>query len=124
MDTEDKCSQIRKLLNDVTEYVNIRFNALKLQGIDHLSNLFGVIFITIVCIFLLALALLFLMAGVAIWMEQYIGSLTGALFLVGGFFVVLAVLVVLCRKQFIINRMVRIFVRMFFGNQHIDENNL
>jgi VIT1/CCC1 family predicted Fe2+/Mn2+ transporter len=122
MDTGDKLAQLEQLIVDVNKYFNLRFDALRLRAVEHLSTLFSLIFSTLVGIFLLMLAFLFIMSGVTVWLGNLIGSLIGAMFITGGFFLIIAIIVIIFRKKIITNRMVRVFIKMFFDYDTPDKN--
>jgi hypothetical protein len=115
MESEDKISQLEQLMADITAYINLRFDALKLRAVDHLSSCSGMLFSAITGMLLFVLALLFLLAGCTYWLAQILHSPAGAMFITGGFVLCITVLVILLRKKIFTNRMVRFFIRMFFN---------
>ena len=83
MDSEDKLSQFEQLLADVTAYIDLRIDALKLRVAGHVSAFSGLILGTILGMLLLLLAILFLLAGFAGCLGQTLHSPAGALFITG-----------------------------------------
>ena len=121
MDAEDKLSQLEQLMADVTEYINLRIDALKLRIADHLSAFSGLIFGTLLGVLLLLLALLFILAGFTWWLSQALHSPAVALFITGGFILCLTILVFALRKRIFTNRMVRFFIKLFFNPASAEE---
>ncbi|MDR0738095.1 MAG: hypothetical protein LBF39_03365 [Prevotellaceae bacterium] len=115
MGAEDKISQLGHLFGDVREYINLRFDALKLRAVDHLSSSSGLLFSVIIGMLLFMCAFLFIMAGFTYWLGQALRSPAGAMFIIGGFIACLSTLVLLWRKHIFTNRMVRFFLKIFFN---------
>jgi hypothetical protein len=122
MNTEDKLSQLEQLLSDVTEYINLRFDALKLRMVDHLSAFSGLLLSIIAGMLLLMLAFLFILSGLIYWLGQALHSPAGAMIITGGFTICLAVLVFMLRNHIFTNRMVRFFIKMFFNSSLSDSS--
>jgi hypothetical protein len=121
MSTEDKISQLEQLLSDVTEYINLRFDALKLRMVDHLSAFSGLLLSIIAGMLLLMVAVLFILSGLTYWLAQVLHSPAGAMCITGGFMICLTVLIFLLRNHIFTNRMVRFFIKMFFGTKKEDD---
>lgn len=114
MDTEDKMSQLERLFADVREYINLRFEALKLQAVEHFSSFSSLLFSVVMGMLLFMCAFLFIMAGFTCWLSRALHSPAVAMFITGGFIVCLTVIVLSLRKYIFTNRMVRFFLKMFF----------
>jgi hypothetical protein len=115
MNPEDKISQLEQLLTDVSEYINLRLDALKLRMVDHLSSFSGLLFSIIAGMLLLMAALLFILGGLTYWLGQLLHSPAGAMCITGGFILCLTVLVLSLRNHIFTNRMVRFFMQLFFN---------
>jgi hypothetical protein len=116
MDAEDKISQLEQLLSEVTVYINLRLETLKLRAVGHLASFSGLLFGIVAGMLLLMLALLFLLAGFTYWLGQALHSPAVAMVITGGFVLCVTVLVLLWRKHIFTNRMVRFFIKVFFKN--------
>ena len=113
---EEKIGQFEQLTKDITQYINLRIDALKLRSVENLSVFFSIVFSALVGILLLNIALLFLLGAATYWISTLIGSVIGAMLITGGFFLLLIVLMIIFRKILITNSLVRMFSKMLFDN--------
>lgn len=111
---------MEELFKDIRYYVDLRIKRAKLTVVEHLSTFFGrVISVTAFLLPLLLALMTFtgaLVAAVALW----IGSLIWAFVIVGGFYLVAALLFYLLRNRLFTGGMVRTFSKMFFENNSND----
>ncbi len=119
---EEKTSQFEQLTKDVTQYVNLRIDALKLRLIKNLSVFFSVLFSALIGVLLLNLALLFLLGALTFWIATLINSMIGAMCITGGFFLLLIILVIVFRRKLVTDRLVAMFSKMFFDGGDDEAN--
>ena len=104
---------MEELFQDIKYYIDLRIKRFKLNMVDNLSAFCSR------AISLTAFLLMFtgaLVAAVALW----IGSLIWAFVIVGGFYLIAALLFYLLRDRLFTGGMVRTFSRMFFENNSND----
>ena len=116
---------MEQLASDLTEYINLRFKALKLSAVEHLATLLSSGFGVLLFLLLISMTLFFFAVAFILWLGSAIGSYVWALVIVGAFFLLLSIVAFVLRDRVIVNALVRRFCQMFFGSdrfQHDDED--
>lgn len=112
MDTQD----YKQLLDDSKQYLNTRYELLKLELLDKLSQIIGIIIMVLVVALLLLAGLAFfsvaLISFLTIWM-----SLIAACCLVGAFYILLIVLCITRRQQWFIAPLIQVLGGILFEEQ-------
>ena len=111
---------MEELFQDIKYYIDLRIKRFKLNMVDNLSA-FCSRAISLTAFLLMSLLAMLtltgaLVAAVALW----IGSLIWAFVIVGGFYLIAALLFYLLRDRLFTGGMVRTFSRMFFENNSND----
>ena len=107
---------MEELFQDIKYYIDLRIKRFKLNMVDNLSAFCSrAIFLLMLLLAMLTLTGA-LVAAVALW----IGSLIWAFVIVGGFYLIAALLFYLLRDRLFTGGMVRTFSRMFFENNSND----
>ena len=107
---------MEELFQDIKYYIDLRIKRFKLNMVDNLSAFCSRAISLTAFLLMLLLAMLTLVAAVALW----IGSLIWAFVIVGGFYLIAALLFYLLRDRLFTGGMVRTFSRMFFENNSND----
>lgn len=102
-----------KISDDVKEYVSLKVADLKLGLVENFSSFVGKTLALILTIFLISASFTFFGAAAVIWIGGMIGSYAWAAVIMGGFFVLLGVIVYLCRNG-VVSLVVPMFSKMFF----------
>ncbi len=108
--------QLESIAKDVTQYINLRIDGLKLSLAKGLSVGGGFALTVFIAILLANFALLFFLGAVTYWVGEALGSMALAMLIAGGFYVLLLALVLVFRKRLITNRLVALFCKLFFDN--------
>ncbi len=106
--------RVEKITQDLAAYVNMRVDAAKLSLIEALATIFGSGLVILISIILGSIALVLMTAACALWLGELMGSLVGALLVMGGAYLLLAVLVYALRNKLLINGMVGFLSRLLF----------
>ncbi len=112
---------MEQLIRELKNYVDLRFRKLKLTVVEQLSLFFGKAVAMAVFVVLLMLTALALTGAFVAAMYELVGSLALAFVIVGGFFLLVAVVVYLLRNRLFTGGMVRTFCRMFFPERPENE---
>ena len=99
---EDNVKLIEKLLERVVEYGKTSAELLKLKALDKASDVFSSLVLRSVAIILIASFMLFLNFGLAFWLGEIIGKSYYGFFLVGGFYILIFVVIFLFMRKWII----------------------
>ena len=113
---------MEQLFEDIKDYIDLKFKAFKLSIVDNLSQFLGKALSIVLVILLAQLAVILFAGALTVLVYQWVGSLLWAFVIMGGFFVILAVVIYLLREKLFANSMVRTFVKMFFGNKNNEED--
>lgn len=102
-------------MNYTEELIGMKTDELKLKTTRNLSIAFSRFFSLFVIMIMLMLSLLAFAFGGVLLLGDIIGSYAAGAFIVGGIFLV-ALIVLLClRKKLFLNSFVRLFIKMFYG---------
>ena len=95
----------------------------RLSLIDNLSTFVSTLFSVFVLIVLAGIGAMFFAAALTWLLGMLIGSMLAAILIMGGLFVLLALIVYGRRKRLILNQTVRMFSRMMsdLGNKYSDD---
>ena len=105
---EDLCVSVR-------EYISMRWDAIKLGGVEGLSVFVSRLIVWSLCLLVLMVAFLYLGFELSYCIGSALDSDALGFTIVGGTFLLGGVILYLCRKRFFVNAMVRFFVRLFFN---------
>lgn len=112
-----------ELEEDVTEYVQMRVDGLKLSIVDHLSSLFGNGIALTIAIVICSVALSLFSVVFVLLLSAWLGSLLLGALILGCIYVIAAMVVWIMRKK-IVDVMVGVFARMMFSTSKEDEHEL
>ena len=113
MENNDR-GRIGQATRDVKDYAALYADRLRLGLIENLSTFFNALFGVVAMFFAVALT----------WViGMLIGSMLGAILLMGGLFVVLAAIVYAVRRRLIVDQMARMFGKMVYDmrKKHSDD---
>ena len=109
-----------RIYDDLKQYVRLRVDSVKLAAVEGLSSIAGGAIALVLCLFLVNLALV-LFTGVLVYLiDMLVGSWVWAAAILGLVYIVIGVSVFRYPTPFI-NRMVRVFVPMFFNDKEDDD---
>lgn len=122
MENDDR-GRIGQATRDVKDYAALYADRLRLGLIENLSTFFNALFGVVVLIVLLWIAAMFFAVALTWVIGMLIGSMLGAILLMGGLFVVLAAIVYAVRRRLIVDQMARMFGKMVYDmrKKHSDD---
>lgn len=106
-----------ELFQDIKRYIDLRFKRVKLNAVENLSVFCSRAIVIAAFLLMLLLAVLTLTGALVAAVAQWIGSLMWAFVIVGGAYLIAALVFYLLRKRLFVDGMVRTFSRMFFDNE-------
>jgi len=104
-------SQFRQIIDEGKEYVKYRLEYGKLTLTEKLVMLLSSLALGLICVFLGVLGIFFLSISALDWIASFVGHSWAAMIICGAY-VLLTVLVIVLRKQLIINPMSRLISRI------------
>ena len=105
---------MKELIEDIKYYVDLRVKRMKLTLVEHLSALLSKAASFVVMILCALMALLVLTGALIAALATWINSVIWAFVIVGGVYVILAIVMFLLRDRLFTGSMIKMFSRMFF----------
>lgn len=99
---------------DMRNYAGLWADNVRLSLIDNLSSLLSTLFGVLILIVLLGIAAMFFAVGVTWILGLLLGSFLWAIFIMGAFFVVLALVIYSMRKRLVINQTIQMMSHMVY----------
>ena len=99
------------------EYIEIRMDLIRLQGVRMLSRSFSLVMVGLIVILLSLFILFFLGIAFAFWISDLTGSNVAGFTSAAGLFALLLILTIIFRRPLFQNPMIRLFI-----NESIPEN--
>ncbi len=111
-----KRTPFEEITNSAKEYANLKIDEYKLRSVEGLSTLFNLVLFIIVATIVAGVALqsLGFAAGYAI--GEITGSNALGFAIMGVLFLIVVLVLYLCRKKLFVNQLVRLFIKLFFDN--------
>lgn len=92
-------SLVDSLLEKATDYSNTSIELIKLKAVDKTSDSVSSIVAPTIIILVVGIALLFLNLGLALWLGPLLGELSYGFLLVGGFYIVVSIILYLFMRD-------------------------
>ena len=123
MENNDRPGRIERAALDENDYAMWSLDRFRLSLIDNLSTFVSTLFSVFVLIVLAGIGAMFFAAALTWLLGMLIGSMLAAILIMGGLFVLLALIVYGRRKRLILNQTVRMFSRMMsdLGDKYSDD---
>lgn len=105
---------ISSIKDKVTQYLQLKFELIRLEVIERLVNVMGYFAFIIIAIFLFFFLSFFVFMGVAAWLGTMLNSPALGYFATAGIILVVVVLIVMCSKpiiRFFAGRMVSMLTK-------------
>ncbi len=109
-------NQYKQLLEDSKSYLQTRYDLLRLELLDKLSQILGLLILVIVAIFLLFVAVAYFSIALVAWMSIYMPIATACCIL-GGAFLCFLLLAYLLRNSLFVNPLVRLLSQILFRTE-------
>jgi len=117
MENDSLSSQIKQIIEQVKVYVNLRINYLRLSVAEFLIRFFSGLVLWMVIFLFLFFVLVFGSFAFAYWFGDLTGNMAIGFLIIAGFYVLLALLIYLMRKQLI----VRPFTKLIMTQMELDK---
>lgn len=109
---------LHQLFIEFRKYLKLQKEYTKLELTEKLSILLSALIVLSVVIILGMVALFYLSFAVAYILGPHVGGLMVSFSLIGGFHILLILIIIAFRKQLIINPMVNFIAGLFFDNEN------
>ena len=110
----------RKLLEDSKEYLKTRYDLLRLELLDKLSLILGLLVFIIVALFILLAAIAYFSVALVGWMATCM-PVSAACCILGGVLLIVAFVLYLMRRRLFIDPFVRMLSKTLFAPTDEDE---
>ncbi|MEP7108512.1 MAG: phage holin family protein [Ferruginibacter sp.] len=98
---EDQPNSLGSLFENAGDYLETRMDLLKLQVINKSSDATSSIVSGLTILFILKVAIFILSIGLAIWVGELLGKLYLGFFAVGGFYILVGVIIYIFRNSWL-----------------------
>ncbi|MDR0907210.1 MAG: phage holin family protein [Rikenellaceae bacterium] len=112
--------QFAELREELSEYLKLRWTAMRLGAIDGASSALAKVFGYVIFLVLVFIALIFLMFALALWLGEVLGHPALGFLVAGGAFLVAAGMIYFVHDRLGRNAIVRYFVDMCFTDKDDD----
>ena len=112
--------EYQKLLDEAKEYASLRIKMFKLELLEKLSLILTLFVVVMVVVVLLLTALTYFSLASVYALKDVLGGMAIGLSIVGGLFVLITVLILIFRKQWILNPLIKSLSNILFKE---DEKN-
>jgi len=109
-------SKIQQLIDDVKNYASTRYDILRLELLEKLSLIIGLLILILICVFLVLIAFAYFTISLAMWLSNFI-SLAWAFCIIGAVFLVVTGVIVALRERILINPLVKVLSGILFAEQ-------
>lgn len=98
---EDQPNAIGSLFETAGDYLETRVDLLKLKTVDKSSDVISSVVSSIVIMLIISFGMFILNIGISIWLGTVLGEIWYGFFIVGGFYVLLAVILFIFRDKWL-----------------------
>lgn len=113
---------MEELLKDIKRYIDLRVTRMKLGLVEKLALVFSKTLSLVAFILLLGIAILLFTGALVVLVESWVHSWLWAFVIMGGFYLLVALIFFLRRETMFSGSMVKTFSKIFFGDRDDDEN--
>lgn len=114
-DNSESTETFQQLYEDVKKYVALQTEYVKIEFVEKLGILLSALLIVSLVIVLVVIALFYLFFSIAYAVEPLVGSLSLSFGIISGVYFILTGVLILFRKQIIINPLVRFLTNLFLA---------
>jgi hypothetical protein len=113
--------EINDLRKDILEYVEVKFDQIRLHTAENLSRIFSNVATIAVIGYLLSLMILFLSFAAGFYLGSLLDSDELGFLCVAGFYVLLLIVFLALRKRIVEQPVIKAMIRLFFPKFEDDE---
>lgn len=117
MENSEK-SKIEDLRDSGKEYINLKIDEVKLKSVAHLAKLSNKLIVLLLAIMLGGVVLQLSGLALSYFIGQLVGSVALGFLIVAIFFLVILALLFIFRDRLFLNKLVRLFIGVFFENDN------
>ncbi|ADY53320.1 hypothetical protein Pedsa_2779 [Pseudopedobacter saltans DSM 12145] len=111
---------MEELLEKIKEYIETRFKLAKLVLIEKGTSIFADIITTLIVVFFLIVAFLFISIGLGFYISELIGNTYGGFLIVGLFYFLIALIVFLTKDKYIEKSIVNGIIKKIFKREDVE----
>lgn len=106
--------------DDVLKYIDLRLKLFRIEAYEKIGKVSAVSLLVLIFVFMIFFAVLFLFLGLGLYLGQLFGSLSLGMVAVGFLYLLLSVVLFLCRK-YIMNKVFELFVSELMKEENGDK---
>lgn len=107
--------ELNKLFNDLKEYIEIKYDILKLELAERSAEFLSSFYSFFIFIVLIPFSLFFLSFAAAYYLGEELDSIPLGFLIIGAFYVMLCLLFIILRNWLITRPLVRFVLNLFFN---------
>lgn len=112
---------LENLAGSAKEYMDMRIDSFKLKMVESLSLLFSKIVYVLLLIVVLGIAVALLASALSWYLGELLNSRAIGALITAGVFILFAIVIILKRKNLLIDSMVKMFIPMFFEKNNLTD---
>ncbi len=120
--TKSAPGKYKTFIKDGKEYLNTRYDLLRLELLEKVSSVVSLLILVMVGLLLISSVWIYIACILIVLMEKAFGSFIPAFMIMGGFSLIVLVLVALFRNQLILNPLIRRFSKILFDDVVAEED--
>ncbi len=107
---ENQTNSFESLFGRAGEYFETRLELLRLKSVDKSSDVISSLVAALTIILIISFAIIIVSIGLALWIGEQIGKSYYGFFIVGGFYIIIALIGYLLRKRFLKAPVANLFI--------------
>ncbi|MDD4847737.1 MAG: phage holin family protein [Bacteroidales bacterium] len=112
----------QNFIKDSKEYLKTRYDLLKLELLEKMSKILALIVMIFIALVLILTALAYFSLALVVWMENFFGSLLPGFLIVGGFFLLLLIVIYCLRTKLFLNPLIGVLSGILFEEKREEDN--
>lgn len=118
MTNRNDMNPLEQTVVDLSDYAKLKADGFKLRLLDNFSTLLNNIFAVLIVVILACFALTFMMIAATWGLSILLNSIMAAVLVMGGLFIIAAVVTYAYRKKLIINPTMRMLNKLMFEKEN------
>jgi len=117
LSSQQNVDAITRLAEEFKAFAKLKARSLQLSSVEKLTIILSAILTGAILLLLCSFALIWFTAAVCAWLAPHLGGIAVALALAGCFYALLAIIVILRRKAWIINPICNFLANIFISEE-------
>ncbi|MCQ2286791.1 MAG: phage holin family protein [Bacteroidales bacterium] len=123
MKEEEKSDdKYKSLVKDAKEYIELQSDLIRLNLVEKLSQIISYFAVILIVVVLAMAAFVYCSVAFVIWMKSFLGSYLYGFLILGGFFILLTLILLACRKKLFINPIIKKLSSILFSDSKDEDN--